>query len=157
MSRPLPPLNVPVLVGCAAAKLAAAAAAADLYSPSRLFRATRALARRSAAGWGVLSARYHLLRPDQVVEPYDLRITQLRGPARDAWGVLVREELLQRWPEARRLVVLAGADYVRALERALGWEWEVEAPLAGLGVGSRYAQLVAWQRAADLLARLLLR
>ena len=77
--RSAPPVQptgvVPVarvlLVGCSQTKGAAPAPASDLFHGPG-FRKASEYARRSGAPWFVLSARYGLLHPDDVIGPYDV-------------------------------------------------------------------------------------
>lgn len=129
----LEPLAV---IGCGARKLEHPAAAADLYTGG-YFRAALAAA-RAIAGPRVLilSARYGLLDPAQVVEPYELRIT-------DPGAVTVEELRHQAHAldvhAARTVHVLAGRDYWHAA-RAV---WPVAVwRLEGLpGIGAHLARL----------------
>jgi len=70
-----------ILVGCGARKLAHAAPAKDLYT-GPLFRAARAYAEAHADAWYVLSAKYGLVHPDRVIEPYNVYLPKLNAVER---------------------------------------------------------------------------
>jgi endonuclease III len=59
-----------VLLGCVATKRTAAMAAKDLYS-SALWDRRRSYAEASGKPWAILSSEYGLVRPNDVIEPYD--------------------------------------------------------------------------------------
>lgn len=131
-----------LLIGCGARKLDHAAPARDLYT-GPLFRAARTYAEASGLPWAILSARYGLVMPEQVIEPYDYRLVHR---AYWAWSRHVTHHLLGEqirvWLGAGqpRVEVHAGVAYTRWLAAALDdahlavWGG---APLAGLKVGQR--------------------
>lgn len=128
-----------VLIGCSATKLDRAAPARDLYT-GRVFTASVAYAESRGLPWFVLSALHGVIPPDQVIEPYDVTVAGLTRGERLSWAGRIAEQLDEiRAPG--RVEVLAGAEYVKACER-YGRHRTFEAPLAGLGVGERYARLV---------------
>lgn len=132
------------LVGCCKAKLRHPAPAQDLYC-SALFRLCRRWAEQHTNVWAILSAYHGVVRPEEVIEPYEATIAQRRpfgGPAlspREFGGWLYAH--VQAWrsrhvtpSQVPRLVVLAGKEYWRWLpEHGLN----VETPLDGLGIGER--------------------
>ena len=81
------------LVSCGKAKLDHAAPAEELYT-GNLFRA--AFEYCKARYWPmvyIVSARYGLLPPGQVVDPYDLTLTDLPNDSRIRWGRRVISDL----------------------------------------------------------------
>ena len=156
-----------VLVACGQTKLDRAAPAADLYT-GQLFQKARAFAELVGDAWYVLSAKHHVLRPGQTVEPYDARVPQAKAD-RHRWGIVTRNDLnrhllddlrieLERqgergplaFPEgAVRIVILAGRDYVDPLVPLLPDAFEVIDPLQGLQIGERLSWLKAVNDAAD--------
>ena len=89
---------------------------------------------------GILSAKYYLVEPDQVIEPYDLRLSDLKREERERWNRMVAQALLRRWPSGTRFVVLAGADYVKG--------WDQDLLFAGRFVERRAFGGVGFERAA---------
>lgn len=139
-----PAVDRVVLVGCSDAKGPAAEPGRDLYR-SALFRAARAVAERAPA-WGILSARYGLVLPDQVIAPYDLTIRDLDVDHRTAWGRSVAQAITRVFPGAR-VVVMAGRDYIDALPAEL--RARVDEPMRGLEVGQRLQWLGRVRRGED--------
>lgn len=77
------------LIACGAKKLDHAARAKDIYTGS-LFRLARAWAVQSPDGeWGILSAKYGLLHPDDTITPYNK--TWSKAP--DEWVGRVLERM----------------------------------------------------------------
>jgi hypothetical protein len=130
-----------VLIGCTSKKLDHAAPARDLYL-GRLFAASVAYAESLGAKWFVLSALHGVVGPDDVLEPYDVTLVGADTSQRMTWAAMVSDQLGERFDARQRFIVLAGSEYVRGLERYPG-QRVFETPLAGLGVGERYARLVS--------------
>jgi hypothetical protein len=128
-----------VLVACCGQKLPHAAAAGELYR-SDLFLKSKAWAEKFGGAWAILSARYGIVDPGRVIEPYDETLAGKSRAELEAWGVRVRAQLFGGLPmvSSRPLVVLAGARY-------RGWLDGIEhsAPLAGMGIGEQKAWLKA--------------
>lgn len=132
------------LVGCAKSKRSEPAAARDLYDRSALFRGARCYVERSCERWFILSARYGLVRPEQVIEPYDETLTTLPRWERCSWAERVLGELKRELgPDLSGITfeAHAGAAYlnsglVRGIQERGG---SVEEPLHGLGMGARLA------------------
>jgi len=128
-------------VACSRLKAVRPMPARDLYI-SPLFRAARAYAERryGPERWFILSARHGLVRPDQLLAPYDLSLRQLTPTERAAWGDRVAIELTDRFPAGTVLWFHAGALYRAAIIPVV--VHQVRAPLADLGIG----QQLAWYR-----------
>ncbi len=100
-----------VLVGCSGSKAPTARPARELFTGTA-FRKARDRAEEAGLPWYVLSARHGLLRPDQVIEPYDAYLPDEPPGVRAAWGRRVVAQLAER--HALRDLVLeahAGAGY----------------------------------------------
>src|SRR5512133_3761902 len=85
-----------ILLGCVKRKRATRPPARDLYI-SPLWRARRRYADASGLPWLILSAQHGLVDPDEVLEPYDLALTQLPAAARREWGMDVVAKLIDRY------------------------------------------------------------
>jgi len=130
-----------VLVACVSKKLDRPAPAADLYQ-STWFKKARLYAERTGDRWYILSAKYYLLRPDQVIEPYEKTLLKMPKLARIEWGRKVAGSIVRETNTADKLVILAGQYYLGALTTFLypfhyGLQW----PLRGLGIGQQLAWL----------------
>ncbi len=124
------------LIGCVAQKLNHPAPARDLYT-SALFRYRLAWAERHADRVFVLSAGYHLVELDQVLQPYDASLNTASKEERLAWAATVWGQLHQRLdvPETR-FTLLAGRNYVTHLRQWLRVNAAAcETPLARMPIG----------------------
>ena len=112
-----------LLLGCVKSKRSEPAPACDLYT-SELFTRRRRYAEAAGLPWYVLSARYGLVRPEEILAPYDVHLAGQSASYRAAWGAFVVEQLRRERGDLSGLVieVHAGDAYVEAvrdpLERA---------------------------------------
>ena len=130
-----------VLIGCVRTKRAVPSAAAELFT-SPLFEGRRRYAVAGGRPWYILSAKYGLLAPRDVIGPYDLYLAD-QGPVyQRAWGefVTARLELLEPDLRGRTVEVHAGAAYANPLRRPLADRGAaMVTPLAHLRQGEQLA------------------
>lgn len=128
------------LVSCVKSKLGRPAPARDLYV-SELFRGSRAYAERHAGAWFILSAKYGLLHPDTVIEPYELTLKTMSTADRRAWARGVHSQMQEAGllQPGTTFLWLAGADYQRDLRAPLS-AYDHEDPLTGLN----FRQRIQW-------------
>lgn len=136
-----------LIIGCGRQKADSARYARELYTGS-LFRAARAHVEAiPGVPYMILSAKYGLVRPLDIIEPYDRRLT---GPWTGWHELRVRVTGQLRelgWHGV--LEVHAGHDYASLLTYAIHLDQlplRVVSPVAGLMVGRR----LAWYRAERL-------
>jgi len=123
------------LVSCVKAKLSIPAPAGDLYT-SQLFRALRQYATTRADRWFILSAEHGLLRPEEVVAPYERTLNRMSSPERLDWADRVQRQLLAILPRDTEVLILAGARYREHIDPFLRENgFVVTAPLKGLAIG----------------------
>jgi hypothetical protein len=130
-----------VLVSCVKEKQTRPGPAKDLYV-SALFHKERAYAEASGAPWFILSAEHGLVEPEQVLAPYELRLSDTSIDYRRASGARVVRRLADVFGSlaGKTVEVHAGAAYsdpIRELLRAVGAT--VVEPLTGLRHGERLA------------------
>ncbi len=134
-----------LLTGPGKRKVDQAAPAQDLYIGS-LFRCRRAYAERTGLPWFILSPKYGLIPPDDVIEPYDVAMIRQPIAYRRAWSATVVARLDEKLgaPAGRMLEIHAGAAYLDPLAPLLrDAGWAIHAPLHGLSQG----QQMAWYAA----------
>jgi hypothetical protein len=127
------------LVGCVKTKRDYPAPAKDLYI-SDLFHKRRAYVERYYDTWVILSAKHHVIMPDQILEPYDETLKKKPRAARRIWAQHVFEQLQRHYPEPRSNVFYfhAGKEYREDLIPHFvrhGYSWEI--PLKGLSFGEQ--------------------
>ena len=132
-------------MACCGPKLKGTHSAGDIYQ-SDLFLKSRAWAEREGNAWGILSAKYGVLAPDQPIEDYDVTLNEMPAEKRREWCDMVREQLTP-W-KSERIVLLAGNRYCEWITD----EWMTERPMEGLGIG----QQLAWLKGQNQMEELLL-
>jgi hypothetical protein len=110
-----------VLIGCVRTKHAAACPAAELFA-SPLFEGRRRYADGRGRPWYILSAKFGLLAPGDVIGPYDVYLADQSPAYRRAWGEFVTAQLKQKRPDlqGRTVEVHAGAAYADPLRGPAG-------------------------------------
>ena len=106
------------LVSCVKTKLSRPGKAKEIYV-SDWFRKARAIVEREGCAWRILSAKYGLVHPDDVIEPYEKTLVAMRAAERRSWAGTVLEALEPCLAEADAVVFLAGARYREFLEPSL--------------------------------------
>jgi hypothetical protein len=122
------------LVACCKTKLAKPARAEDFYR-SPLFRKARAHCLVHYPLWFILSAKYGLVDPAQVIVPYDCTLLDQGKQARARWGQLIYSQLAALGLSEETFVAHAGKVYVAPLLDKL----RIKTPLARLGIGQQMA------------------
>jgi hypothetical protein len=124
------------LIACCKTKKAHAAPAQDLYQGD-LFKKARAYAESHCDDFAILSAKYGLVRKDQVIEPYEQTLNKMPAAKRREWACFINarcRELQQEHPdELVVFVILAGEHYRAAFEKYNTYNLRYETPLVGLG------------------------
>jgi len=132
------------LVGCVKTKNDMPMAAKDLYT-SNLFRERRRWAETKADRWFILSAKFGLVDPDELIPPYDETLPASRI-SRIPWATEIRRQLIAtlRNLQGVEFEIHAGGRYyeeVKPMLEALGAR--VSVPLQHVsGTGTQ----VAWYR-----------
>jgi hypothetical protein len=129
------------LVSCSKAKLDHAAPARELYSKSALFRGARCHVERTCDRWFVLSAKHGLVKPEQVLEPYNQTLNDASPAERRAWSATVLAQLQAELGDLRGTTFEAHAGaaylYFGLADGLIRLGAGVENPLDGLGLGKR--------------------
>ena len=134
-----------LLLGCVKLKASSPQQAKDLYV-SDLFQKRRRYADQRGLPWFVLSAEHGLLRPDDLVAPYDVELKAQPASYRRVWGAWVFERLRRELGALSgvRLEVHAGEAYAEALvEPASIAGARLSRPLRGLRQGVQLAWYLA--------------
>jgi hypothetical protein len=96
----------------------------------------RKYAEAHADRWFILSAKHGLLRPDQVIAPYERTLNAMPKADRVAWAVKVQEQLAKELPRRATIIMLAGERYRENLVPFLTSRgFEVQIPMEGLRFG----------------------
>lgn len=132
-----PPLRV-TIIGCGKSKLPGKHRAEDLYTGG-LFRASLKYAKSTSDIVYIVSANYALLELGDVIESYDLVITELSKTSRELWAQEVVTTLLSKLRgRPFTLTLLPSKEYVDPLKRELAdRSIDFKEPLKGLMLGER--------------------
>jgi hypothetical protein len=124
-----------VLISCGSKKLDRAAKVKDLYV-SPLFKKALAYAHTlNPDKIFVLSAKYHLLPLDQIINPYDLTLNGMSTQGIKSWACNVAEKLKEEANlDKDEFIFLAGANYRRFLVPGIK---RYKVPMEGLGIGKQ--------------------
>lgn len=128
------------LVACVAQKRAEASLAADLYV-SGWFRKARAYVEARGGRWYILSAKYGLLAPDTVIDPYEQSLNTMPSDERRTWSSRVVGQLDEVVGANAKVIFLAGERYRSGLVAWAAGRYEV--PMQGLAIGQQKAWLKA--------------
>ena len=134
-----------LLLGCVKLKASSPRQAKDLYV-SDLFRKRRGYADQRGLPWFVLSAEHGLLRPDDLVAPYDVELKAQPVSYRRVWAAWVIERLRRELGTLTgvRLEVHAADAYAEALvEPARAVDAKLIRPLQGLMLAEQLAWYLA--------------
>ncbi len=124
------------LVACAKTKSANRQPARDLYL-SHLFLLASRYCEETYAHWFILSARYGLVHPSEILDPYDETLAEFTPRARDEWAGRVAKRANDIFEGKKVLWYYhAGGWYAKLLSKRLSGR----RPLEGLGIG----QQISW-------------
>lgn len=143
-----------VLVGCGKEKRAVRSQAKDLYV-GPLFKKARAFAESQGCEWRILSAKYGLVDPEEMIDPYDETMEKKTKLGRNLWNITVRNAVASRllksrhvgggkfFLEAARFICLAGEAYLGFfdIDPEMRKRCVIEKPMEGLGIGERLQYL----------------
>ncbi len=124
-----------VLLSCVKTKRNYECKAADMYT-SLLFQKTMAYARRlKPRRIFILSAKYGLLKVDDVIEPYEQTLNEMKSDERKLWAQSAISTLRKNCNlDEDNFIFLAGHRYRENLSRCLR---HCEAPMEGLSFGKQ--------------------
>lgn len=131
------------LISCASRKRPDAAEARNLYI-SPLFTKSREYVVKNCEKWYILSAKYGLLEPDQVVDPYEETLNTKSRAEQKGWAEKVWIELEQRLFPNDEIIILAGKKYREFLTpRISNHGCQIQVPMEGLGIGRQLQWLTS--------------
>lgn len=129
------------LVSCVSKKMDESCAAKDMYQ-SDWFKKARAYVVSQEGTWYILSAKYGLLKPQDMISPYELTLNKMAITERKAWAEKVGRQLAPLILSDDHVTVLAGMKYREFLMPTLmGFAAKVEVPMEGLRIGKQLAWL----------------
>ena len=128
------------LVSCAKSKQKHPCRAEDMYTPSSLFRKAYKYSKKRYDQVAILSAKYGLLLPQEIIEPYELTLKTMKVSEKRLWAIRVHGQLHEKVGLTRvdSVYFHTGLDYRRYLIPLLKNDGlEVSIPLENLSLGQQ--------------------
>ena len=126
--------NFVIIVGCSKRKKSYTCPAEEMYSESQLFSKTiKYIKNNYNCSYKILSAKYGIISPDTIIEPYDVTIN---SPLSIDMLYKIRSSL----DSYDKVIALCGSGYVKIIRGVLPTMCIVE-PMKGLGIGKRLQYL----------------
>jgi hypothetical protein len=133
----LNPINCHALISCSKSKGGHSDVARNMYI-SPLYRKSVMVAEGWGLSFSILSAKYGLLDPEEIVEPYDLTLKGASKHFKSEWARKVDAQIRNSIDPKKHLVVLAGDDYYAPLtEAGADSPLNFYVPMRGLSLGNR--------------------
>ncbi|SDM42313.1 hypothetical protein SAMN05428961_11725 [Paenibacillus sp. OK060] len=129
------------LVSCTKIKQNFLCEAQTMYNKSALFSKVIQLIRQCEyTDWYILSAKYGLIEKDELIEPYDITLNNMKSDERKAWAKEVAKNILTL--DVSHIDFYAGQKYRQYLIPLLELKGIICAiPLEGLGIGEQLKYL----------------
>ena len=138
------------LIPCTKNKQEGVHKAKDLYTGDN-FTKHRKYAEQSGNPWAILSAKHHILDPEEMVENYDTPMSRRKGE-QDQWGSQLKPKLLAHMKKLGidpvhgvEIETLAGGAYNQPMRQALQGHEQIKhinEPMRGLGQGQKKTWMV---------------
>lgn len=120
------------IISCGAKKKSIPSKAVDLYE-GVLFKAALSFVKRNTLNFVIISAKHAILKPEQVVAPYEMRIDQMNNDKYKLWALRVDASIREIAPE--EIIWLCPIAYWKLPSQILGNAVKQNFPLKGLGIG----------------------
>ena len=126
------------LISCVKKKKDCDCMAKDMYT-SDLFKKMYDYAKKRAKKIFILSAKYGLLREDDIISPYQKTLKDMSAHERKVWSYKVLQELNRECDISNdNFLILAGKKYREYICQKIK---NYEIPLEGLGIGEQLSYL----------------
>ena len=126
------------LISCTKSKKNYKCEAEILYSESTLFRKALYYIKENYDKWFILSAKYGLLKPTSIIEPYDLTLNKFNNEEIKTWAENVWGSLKKEINNKDKLYFHCGENYRKGLIFYLDKnKIEYEIPLRGISFGKQ--------------------
>lgn len=133
-----------VLISCVSKKLNTKAQAKDLYQSTLFIKSLQYAQGLKPDAIYILSAKYHLLKLDAEIGPYDQTLNSMKKTDRLTWGDVVADQLSKVADlKNDQFIILAGNKYIEPLQSHLE---NIQLPLQGLKIGERLKFLTGHQK-----------
>jgi len=124
------------LVSCVSKKQQGIHKAKDLYISEWFKKARTYVESNNYYKWYILSAKYHLVEPEQELPYYEMYLPTQSKDYKKEWGIKVSQQLL--FPSETEIDIFAGQQYRKYLVPELTSKgYKINIPLEGLGIGNQ--------------------
>jgi cytoplasmic iron level regulating protein YaaA (DUF328/UPF0246 family) len=130
-------------ISCVSKKTKESNMAQYLYN-SPLFKKAALYAQKVASEWYILSAKYGLLHPKSVIEPYDETLNDMHSKELNKWSNVVLTDIWEKLKpkSGDKIIFLAGNKYRKLLIEPLkNAGLEIVIPMEGLPIGKQISWL----------------
>lgn len=117
------------IIACGKAKIKGKHQAKDLYV-GNFFKQCLKVASTKYDAYYIVSAKYGLLKPVDVIEDYDFKLTKLSERQKKQWGFNVAQQINQTIESTNEITFLLGKCYYRYIAPFIKHKWN--APLIGI-------------------------
>ncbi len=125
------------LISCVKTKLPYKAEAKELYN-SDFFKKMKLYVESRCDEWYILSAKYELLSPRDIISPYEKTLKGMPIDLRGKWAETVWGKLVCNLQSTDQVILLAGLDYREFLvDRIRNFGCEICIPMEGLKQGEQ--------------------
>jgi len=132
------------LISCVSKKANVPMQAKNLYT-SDLFRKSKAYVESECDRWFILSAKYGLVEPEQIIHPYNETLNSKSSKEKLSWALSVFDKLKNNVNANDEIVFIAGENYRKHLIPLLEqMGCTVTVPLKGLGIGKQLKWLKSY-------------
>lgn len=125
-----------IVIGCTKKKKSCKCDAKTMYSESTLFRKTLQYINIEFPGvqYVILSAKYGILYPCDVIEPYD--VSMLEATKDKKKHLKIVKNVKENLKECDQIIAMCGKNYLDILKESCSNKIIIE-PMKGLGIGKR--------------------
>lgn len=103
------------VINCGADKQYKKCKAKDLYTGSLFVASRKYVESVYGNNYCILSAKYHVLMPDDIIEPYDMFLGNFKKQEKEEWWKISVDQLLNKFPENTVYHFYAGQDYIKGI------------------------------------------
>lgn len=128
------------LIACSMSKSQEARRAKELYTGD-LFKKSRRYLELMGVRYVILSAKLGVIEPEEIICPYECTLNEMDFIARQGWAQKVASRIQEIEPRGGKLLILAPKRYREFASYLPAQKYELEAPLAGKGIGQQQAWL----------------
>lgn len=124
------------LIGCTSRKQDYKCPAIEMYTKSNYFNLKLDYCKKiNVDKIYILSAKYGLLEPEEIIEPYNVHLKETSKDYRLTWSENVLKDLKDKTDlESDEFIILAGNDYMKYLLEHIPNHYN---PVKGLGIGQQ--------------------